>query len=134
MSDKENSTLFEKEERVRSLIKKDNGTELFIQSSETKFTALTYNPTHKETFKLYEEERSSAQSLEQFLDNLYEYLTQTLKSQNRLNYTVTWYKKGCAKFSSYFAVSDLEDLSEKFYINKNKHDYIIEKIELSPIS
>lgn len=131
-TENENNILFEKEEKVRSLIKNDNGTELFIQTTENKFIALTYNPTHKETFKLYEEDNTI--TMEVFLDNLYDYLTRILKSPNILNYTVVWHKKYGDTFTSYFSVSDMSDLCEKFYVNKNKHDYIINKIEISATS
>ena len=92
----------------------------------------TYNPIHEATFLLV---KMIAQSKYECLNNTLAFLKKKIHPNIFKTYAVEWVKKGDIKTKvSYFYVKSLRNLFEKFYSDKNEHDYIIYNIMLRPES
>lgn len=122
------------ENKISKIIEEDNNCSSHFEynavNGRTEVTIITYNPNHHEQFVLKKE---IAGSSEQGLQKVLEYLENTRKNYN--TYTLVWLKKGEGKTrTSYFTGSDMKDVLEKFYHNKNREDYIIYEIKLNPES
>ena len=77
--------------------------------------------------------KETAPTAERALQKILEYLETSRKYQN--TYTLVWLKKGESKTrTSYFSGSDMKDVLDKFYHNKESEDYIIYEIRLNPES
>ena len=122
------------ENKISRIIEEDNNCSSHFEynqiNGKTEVTIITYNPLHHEQFVLKKE---YAPNPESGLKRILEYLENTRKFQN--TYTLVWLKKGESKTrTSYFSGSDMKDVLEKFYHNKNSEDYIIYEIKLNPES
>ena len=122
------------ENKISKIIEEDNSCSTHFEyenvDGQTEITIITYNPIHHEQFVLKKEKSKTAESA---LRKILEYLETTRKQQN--TYTLVWLKKGENKTrTSYFTGSDMKDVLEKFYHNKESEDYIIYEIKLNPES
>ena len=122
------------ENKISRIIEEDNSCSTHFEyqkrNGETELTIITYNPIHHEQFVLKKE---NADSVEHALKKVLEYLENSRKQQN--TYTLVWLRKGENKTqTSYFSGSDMKDVLEKFYHNKESEDYIIYEIKLNPES
>jgi len=122
------------ENQISRIIEEDNNCSTHFEyqnmDGKTEITIITYNPIHHEQFVLKKEVAPTA---ERALQKVLEYLETSRKYQN--TYTLFWLKKGESKTrTSYFSGSDMKDVLDKFYHNKDSEDYIIYEIKLNPES
>lgn len=122
------------ENQISRIIEEDNNCSTHFEynfvDGKTEIAIITYNPIHHEQFVLKKETAPSAESA---LQKVLEYLENSRKYQN--TYTLVWLKKGESKTrTSYFSGSDMKDVLDKFYHNKESEDYIIYEIKLNPES
>ena len=122
------------ENQISRIIEEDNKCSTHFEyrnlDGKAEITIITYNPIHHEQFVLKKE---TAPTAERALQKILEYLETSRKYQN--TYTLVWLKKGESKTrTSYFSGSDMKDVLDKFYHNKESEDYIIYEIRLNPES
>ena len=127
------------QQQIRLLIHKDNQAqvEFFYENDDDGYiflTVVTVNPVHREMFTLHQTDGYSSQI--ECLDEVLAYL-QSVRQQSSgyIPYEVVWYKKSeSGTNKSTFYVKNLQELSDKFFENKNPDDYVIRKIEMLPVS
>ena len=133
------------EEQIVSMIRKDNqATCHFIYQDETdesanplvSLTVITRNPKHHEIFTLFSTQKYSSPI--DCLDEVIEYLTKLqTKPNDFFSYKVIWYKKSVSPNelqTSYFYVTNMKELIDKFYEHKDVNEFIIYSISLNPLS
>lgn len=102
----------------------------FFNQSPRTITVMTYNPKTKETFLLKE---VNAKTDEEGLVQIAEYVKTHKVDYD--SFTVLWTKKGDTKqSSSYFYCKDALEALEKFFFNKEREDYVIYSVTMSPKS
>ena len=101
------------------------------QGSKVRAKLLTWNPKHKSTFLVKEIETDSViQALKQLL----KYVKDKIRDDEK-PYTVKWHLKDSDDpklITSHFYATEIYDLLQKFYYDKNHDDYQIIEIKLNP--
>lgn len=139
------NTIYEYENSIRSLIKKDNkcsahfNTE-FTEMGGWQLNLLTYNPKHKKGFLLHsipiEEYEPSQQVPLDVYKEMYNYvynLKEMLKKEDTpyMTYKVTWWSRDENKTNiSYFDGIGFTDIMRKFYYGKDENSVTIFNTEL----
>jgi hypothetical protein len=97
---------------------------------DNEVTVMTYNPKTCETFLL---KSVTAKTYEEGLMKISEYVKNHKADYD--SFTILWAKKGEGKQShSYFYCKDALEALEKFYFNKERDDYVIYSVTMSPKS
>jgi hypothetical protein len=108
----------------------DKGVKKFHFQNPRIITVMTFNPKTRETFLLKE---VKAKTDEEGLTQISEYV-----KGHKIDYdsfTVIWVKKGNSKQAlSYFFCKDALEALEKFFFNKDREEYIIYSVTMSPKS
>ncbi len=108
----------------------EKGVKRFYSPNPRIITVMTYNTKTKETFLLQE---VKANTDEEGLEKISEYVKGHKIDYD--SYTIIWVKKGNSKqASSCFYCKDALEALEKFYFNKDREEYIIYSVTLSPKS
>ena len=139
------NSIYEYENSIRSLIKKDNkcsahfNTE-FTEMGGWQLNLLTYNPKHKKGFLLHsipiEEYEPSQQVPLDVYKEMYNYvynLKEMLKKEDTpyMTYKVTWWSRDENKTNiSYFDGIGFTDIMRKFYYGKDENSVTIFNTEL----
>ena len=101
------------------------------QGSKVRAKLLTWNPKHKSTFLVQEIETNS---IIQALKQLLRYVKDKIRNDEK-SYTVKWHFKNSDDsklITSHFYATEIYDLLQKFYYDKNHDDYQIIEIKLNP--
>jgi hypothetical protein len=139
------NSIYEYENSIRSLIKKDNkcsahfNTE-FTEMGGWQLNLLTYNPKHKKGFLLHsipiEEYEPSQQVPLDVYKEMYNYvynLKEMLKKEDTpyMTYKVTWWSRDENKTNtSYFDGIGFTDIMRKFYYGKDENSVTVFNTEL----
>jgi len=123
---------------IRKRIKGDNGADCeFFYENENKLTYLTVvtiNPKHQEMFTLhqthgYKDSIGCLDEVMAYLDNIHR------SDSGIIPYKVSWCKLNeNNRNESTFYVKNLQELTDKFYENKNVDDYVIQSVVMLPMS
>ena len=126
---------------IEDIVKKGNGSTVSYDMDDSSFKAYTLNPVHNSVFLLYEvvcDKKLKKNEMKlKALRLILNFVKNTTKSTLAYSYTVKWRNLTdieSGQHTSYFNVTDIEELAKKFYVKKNKHDYVIDNIKLNPIS
>lgn len=122
------------EHQINNIVQKDNGCTVHYDYKELdegfKLSSSTYNPSHNTTFLLWEGIGSTKVGV---LEKLFDYVKKEIPPANSLTYKITWNKKG-ESFESYFNGKTVTEIVNKFFHDKNPHDFIIYEMRLMPMS
>ncbi len=132
------------EHQINELVRSDNGcTVHFDYKNEVPekdqdiykgvgLVASTYNPNHDSSFMLW---TGSGTSKIDALEQLLIYLKKEIPPKTYLNYKIVWRKHGSNDdHESYFVGKTALEVVQKFFHDKNNHDYVIFSMALTPMS
>jgi len=140
------------EHKINQIIGNDNGCSVHYQVTHTKrldskniskMVVCTYNPNHDTSFLLWEGEIEAKIAGNDKLDNeltllqqLLDYVKKEIPPKDLLHYKIRWTKKGkdSKMIDSFFSGRTAKEIVDKFFHDKNNHDYIIYEMVLRPES
>jgi len=121
--------------QIRRTIYADNQAEceFFYNTDEigkNYLTVVTINPKHREMFTLHQ--TAGYDTILECLDEVTAFLNALkLPSSRSIPYQVTWYKSSVRETNkSTFYATNLRELTDKFFENKNIEDYTIQSITM----
>ena len=120
------------EHQISKLVLNDNGCSVhYTLKSDINgllMTVSTYNPNHDTSFLLWEgQTNKSTTQLENelhLLQQLLNYLKNEIPPKDLLHYKIKWIKVGNPKLiESFFVGRTAKEVLDKFFHDKNNHDY-----------
>ena len=146
----ENETRFSLEHEICELIKKDNNSSAHFIWSHTENSiqcrVVTLNPRHNTHFLLCEQhvtfnpEQLSelTTTKESYINSLYLSILRTIKknlvhkNETLINYMIEWNYKHSSDnaITSYFSGVDLQEVTDKFYFEKERNNIIVFQVRL----
>ena len=123
------------EYKINEIVQKDNGCTVHFDYKEItngyKLISSTYNPHHDTSFLLWED---TADTKIHVLENLINYIKNEIPPSNTLTYKIKWTNNKGKSFESYFNGKTVNEIVNKFFHDKNPHDYVMYEMTLMPMS
>ena len=129
------------ENQIQTLVYADNQCSVhfdYSYNSDTKYSTIkvfTFNPKHGTTFLLHSASISGELDVSKvgLLKDVLAFLKNSIQPKQNLNYTIKWRKldETCTHIS-YFCGKTVVEIVDKFFVDKNHFDYIIENMVLNP--